>query len=117
MDRIEQESSEDSAERRRAPRRKVLRCVQIVTLDKRSTIDCTLRSISSSGALISAHSARDIPESFYLRAPGQTSYVLCQVVRRTLTNIAIIFEAESKQLSDSLQLPAELIPPSPSRAA
>jgi hypothetical protein len=117
MDRIEQESSEGNAERRRAPRRKVLRSVQIVTLDKRSTIDCILLSISSSGALINAHSARDIPESFYLRAPGQSSYVLCRVVRRTLTNIAMIFEAESKQLSESLQLPADLTPPSPSHAA
>jgi hypothetical protein len=117
MDRIEQESTEDSAERRRAPRRRVLRRVQIVTLDKRSTLDCTLRSISSSGALISTHSARDIPDSFYLRAPGQSSYVLCQVVRRTLTHIAITFAVESTQLCDSLQLPADLTPPSPSPAA
>jgi hypothetical protein len=116
MDRIEQESSEDSAERRRAPRRRVLRRVQIVTLDKRSTIDCTVKNLSSCGALISAQLGRDIPDKFYLRSPGQLRFVLCQVVRRNLTSVAVIFEEHSDKLADCLGIPADLIPPSPSRA-
>jgi hypothetical protein len=42
MDKAGQESFEDHTERRRTPRRKVLKGVQIVALDKRSAIDCEL---------------------------------------------------------------------------
>jgi hypothetical protein len=117
MDKAGQESFEDHTERRRTPRRKVLKGVQIVALDKRSAIDSTVKNLSSIGALISAQSGRDVPDRFYLRAPGQLGFVLCQVVRRNLTSVAVIFQADSDVMADCLRISAALMPPSPSRAA
>jgi hypothetical protein len=93
MDEAGQGNGDGSIERRRAPRRKVLKRAQIVTLDKMSTIDCIVRNVSSTGARIAAPSLRDIPDRFYLRTPGQ-HLVPCRVVRKDLTSVVIIFEAD-----------------------
>ena len=64
MDEARQASGGGDMERRRASRRKVLRAAQIVTLNKMSTIDCTVRNLSAIGALITAPSLQDIPDRF-----------------------------------------------------
>jgi hypothetical protein len=94
MDEARQPSGSGDMERRRAARRKVLRAAQIVTLDKMSTFDCTVKNLSAIGALITAPSLQDIPDRFYLRAPGQMRLVPCRLVRKSLTSVVIIFEAE-----------------------
>ena len=90
-------------ESRRKPRRRVLKYVQVLSLDKKATsvIDCTLRNISRSGAQLFGPEASvsRIPSQFYLVAPGQLRMIHCKVVWKTYDAVGISF------LSDPGQLP------------
>lgn len=88
----------DPPEARRAPRRRVLKGVQIVSLNKMSTFDCTLRNLSRTGALVVVPSATGIPQEFYLLAPGQSRLTHCQVVWRTANRLGIKFLSEADHL-------------------
>lgn len=87
-------------DRRRAPRRRVLKSAQIVSLDKMSTIDCAIKSVSRTGALLSAPPMSKIPNRFYLRVPGHLKLIPCQLVRNRLTGIAVDFQADPGPLFD-----------------
>jgi ParB family transcriptional regulator, chromosome partitioning protein len=93
-------------ERRRAPRRRMLKQVEILSLDKKSSsaIDCTLRNISSSGAQLTgaAPSISRIPGQFYLVAPGQLRMIRCKVVWKTYDAVGICFLSDPGQLTSEL---------------
>ena len=90
-------------ESRRKPRRRVLKHVQVLSLDRKATsvIDCTLRNISRSGAQLFGPEASvsRIPSQFYLVAPGQLRMIHCKIVWKTCDAVGISF------LSDPGQLP------------
>jgi hypothetical protein len=88
----------NESERRRAPRRRMLKQVQILSLDKKSTsaIDCTLRSISRTGAMLSGvrTSLGRIPSPFYLVVPGQLRMIRCKVIWHSYDEIGVKFLSE-----------------------
>lgn len=100
MDNVRPDTLGDDKERRRAARRRVLKSAQIVSPDKMSTIDCAVKSVSRTGALLSAPPMSEIPNRFYLRVPGQLKLIPCQLVRNRLTGIAVAFEADPGPLFD-----------------
>ncbi len=51
-------------DRRGAPRRRVLKFVQIVMPDKQSVLDCGLKSLSPTGALITGQFMADVPDRY-----------------------------------------------------
>jgi hypothetical protein len=57
-------------ERRQSPRRRTLKGAQIVFNDRRSVIECTVRDMSSHGALLAVPSLLGIPNEFELRLDG-----------------------------------------------
>jgi hypothetical protein len=89
---------EIDSERRRAPRRRMLKQVQILSLDKKSTsaIDCTLRNISRTGAMLSGvrTSLGRIPSPFYLVVPGQLRMIRCKVIWHSYDEIGVKFLSE-----------------------
>jgi hypothetical protein len=89
---------ENDSERRRATRRRMLKQVQILSLDKRSTsaIDCTLRNISRTGAMLSGVGASlgRIPSPFYLVVPGQLRMIRCKVIWHSYDEIGVKFLSE-----------------------
>jgi hypothetical protein len=90
-------------ESRRKPRRRVLKHVQVLSLDRKATsaIDCTLRNISRSGAQLfgSEASISRIPSQFYLVAPGQLRMIHCRVVWKTFDAVGIAFLTDPGPLS------------------
>jgi len=90
-------------ESRRRPRRRVLKHVQVLSLDRKATsaIDCTLRNISRSGAQLfgPATSVSRIPSQFYLVAPGQLRMILCRVVWKSDDSVGIDFLSDPGHLS------------------
>jgi hypothetical protein len=78
-------------EKRRTERRRVLKGGLIVFNNLRSTVNCTLRNISDTGALLRVESDLGIPETFELRYEGRT--LACRVTRRTSKEIAVAFVA------------------------
>ena len=90
-------------ERRRQRRRRMLKHVQVLSLDKKaaSAIDLTLRNASSSGARLfgPAESLRRIPDEFYLVAPGQLRMIRCEVVWRADDAVGVSFLSDPGTLA------------------
>jgi hypothetical protein len=56
------------------------------------TIECTLQDISQSGAKLSAHDLRAIPDTFVLMpSPGAGVRRNCKVVRRAMGEVGVQF--------------------------
>jgi hypothetical protein len=100
---LEHSKSEITNERRRAARRRMLKHVQVLSLDKKaaSTVDCTLRNVSSGGARLSR--PRDgldrIPNPFYLVVPGHLRMICCKVVWKDQGSVGIGFLSDPGHMS------------------
>jgi hypothetical protein len=64
-------SEQLTQERRRAPRKRVLKGARIVFNNHRSTIDCLVRSLSKHGAVLGLPSRAGIPREFELLLDGE----------------------------------------------
>jgi hypothetical protein len=90
-------------ERRRQRRQRMLKHVQVLSLDKKaaSAIDLTLRNASSSGAQLfgPAESLGRVPDEFYLVAPGQLRMIRCEVVWRADGAVGVSFLSDPGTLA------------------
>ena len=77
-------------EQRVSQRRTTLKGGRIVFNAGRSTIDCTVRNLSSRGAKLQVNSVVGIPETFDLVLEG-ASRQACRVKWRTLKEIGVEF--------------------------
>src|ERR1700730_8982142 len=77
------------AEKRTSERRRALRAGKIVWNKGGSVIDCTVRNISKTGALIGVLSAIMVPEEFELRWDGNVQR--CMVIWRKPDCIGVKF--------------------------
>ena len=74
-------------------RRKTLKGARIVFNAGRSTINATVRNVSSRGAKLQVTSVVGIPDTFDLLIDGNGSQP-CRVVWRTLKELGVEFRAE-----------------------
>jgi hypothetical protein len=79
-----------SSERRLFPRKRALRGGRMVFNNASSTINCTLRNISDSGARLDVASVLGVPPVFDLKLEGQPSRS-CEVVWRSSEAVGIAF--------------------------
>lgn len=77
-------------ETRRAPRYRVAKTAIIRT--EKDAIDCTIRDLSTAGAVVQVESQIGIPENFLLSVPDDELHLHCQVVWRTQFRIGIAFD-------------------------
>ena len=78
-------------ERRKHPRRKLRRAVQVLTvIEARPPLDCMLIDISQSGARLDVPSAAELPSEFLL-VLSEDVQRWCRVVRRTERDIGVKF--------------------------
>ena len=78
-------------EKRKTPRREIVRTVQAVTLnDSRPPVACTLLDISQSGARLSADDQGTLPNEFLLVIRDDLKK-MCRVMRRSKTEIGVRF--------------------------
>jgi hypothetical protein len=80
-----------SSDKRRVARRRILKSGRIVFNRGRSTIDCTVRNISSRGARLEVASVVGIPDAFFLAMPDAGTQA-CRVVWRRLKELGVAFE-------------------------
>jgi len=76
-------------ERRGAPRHRVLKTGKIVLADGTSVIDCTVRNLSETGALISVENAVVMPEEFTMQVDGNPRR--CIVMWRRFDRLGVKF--------------------------
>jgi hypothetical protein len=81
------------SENRRVPRQRVLKGGRIVFNNGRSTIDCTVRNLSSGGAKLSVASVFGVPQTFYLVVGTENSRA-CQVVWHGTNELGVEFISE-----------------------
>lgn len=81
----------DTSESRTAHRQRTLKGARIVFNGGRSTIDCTVRNLSPSGAKLDVASVVGIPNSFDLSFDGQLR--ACRVIWRSLKQLGVEFRA------------------------
>jgi diguanylate cyclase (GGDEF)-like protein len=75
----------------RAPRRRVLKAGRIIFNDRKSVMDCTVRSFSSEGAGIDILNTRGIPDRFQLSIRSDGFESACRVVSQTDRHIEVEF--------------------------
>jgi hypothetical protein len=83
-------------EQRRAARNRVLKSGRLVFNDKRSTVDCTVRNQSASGALLLVASPLGLPDEVELHIPRDGFSRLCRIIRREADRIAVEFIGEAR---------------------
>ncbi len=72
-------------------RRRVLKAGSIVFNDRRSTMDCTVRSLGSDGASLSVSSSTGIPAEFVLLIKGEGFETKCRMVANDRQNLEVAF--------------------------
>jgi hypothetical protein len=89
---------DDAGERRAGRRRRMLKHVQVLSLDRRATsaVDLTLRNTSTFGAQLfgPAESLARIPDEFLLVAPGQLRMIRCRIVWRGEAMVGVSFRSD-----------------------
>jgi hypothetical protein len=85
--------AEPLTEQRGAQRRTTLKGAHIAFNAGRSTIDCTVRNLSSKGAKLQVASVVGVPDTFDLMLQGHARQP-CRVVWRTLKELGVEFRAE-----------------------
>lgn len=77
-------------DRRRAPRRRMLKAAKIYLLDSTAVFDCTVRDISVSGARLTLGHFQPLPRRFCLDI-GDIGAFYCEVVRANGRDYGIRF--------------------------
>lgn len=77
-------------DRRIAPRKRVLKSASIILSDRAPKLDCTVKNISDSGALLQVSTTLGIPASFDIVIDGVRHH--CHSIWRTDTRIGVAFE-------------------------
>jgi hypothetical protein len=77
-------------DKRKAPRRRVLKAGYIKLTEKRQTLSCIVRNLSSTGACLELESTTlGIPKHFVLTFDG--SQHSCQIIWRTEAKMGVVF--------------------------
>ena len=79
--------TQPTPDNRKAPRNRFLKTATIVFNRRQSVITCTLRSLSSTGALLELPSIVGTPSNFEVYVEG--SYHSARVVWRSKTNLGV----------------------------
>jgi diguanylate cyclase (GGDEF)-like protein len=73
------------------PRQRVLKAGAIMFNDRRSSVDCTIKSLGTASAGISVSDATDVPAEFLLAIEGDGFEARCEVVASDRQHLEVIF--------------------------
>ncbi|MBP1860972.1 sensor domain-containing diguanylate cyclase [Rhizobium herbae] len=79
------------AEHTMGSRRRVLKAGSILFNDRRSTIDCTVKSLGIDSAGLSVSSSAGIPPEFVLSIKGEGFETNCQIIAQDRQNLEVVF--------------------------
>lgn len=84
---------EPTAETGLSPRRRVLKAGQVVFNERRSSVDCTIRSLGEDGAGIDVANSAILPETFTLLIRSDGYETRCKVISRDERHVEVTFVA------------------------
>jgi len=87
----EKEVPKDSGpgERRSAPRRRTLKGALVVFDHHQRALDCLVRNLSDSGAILTLDSTRDVPDRFEILLPHDHLMAEARAVWRTYKEVGV----------------------------
>ena len=86
-------------EHRGSPRRRVLKSGKVIFNHNASVVDCTIRNLSSVGALLLVPSTLGIPAHVELLIDGDTERVACDVAWRHAQQLGVRFAPRVPRLA------------------
>ena len=86
--------SNDCSERRHVLRRRVLKSGVIAFNNRHSTLPCTIKDISETGARLIVNGSINAPDTFELIVELDGLEAQCRVVRRTANEVRVNFVGE-----------------------
>jgi hypothetical protein len=100
--------SDQNAERRRSPRRKVLKNGRIIPDNGQTPVDCTVLDVSQMGARLRVNPSSRVPRRFTLMLSDFTKHS-CDIVRQDGATIAVCF-VEAVEALDSAMMAGAAVP-------
>lgn len=91
--------SDTHDEKRRGPRRRVLKGAIVAYNDRRSTISCSVRDISDTGARLRVDGSMHAPDTFLLIIELDGIEADCEVVWRKSPDLAVAFVSPPRKVS------------------
>jgi hypothetical protein len=91
--------SDAAEEKRRGPRRRVLKGAIVAYNDRRSTMPCSVRDISDAGARLRMDCSMTPPDTFLLIIELDGIEVDCEVVWRKPPDLAVAFVSALRKVS------------------
>src|SRR4026208_2335112 len=88
--------TETQGNKRRTPRRRVLKAGIIAFNDRHSTLPCTVRDLSDTGARLRLTGSVNAPDTFELIIELDGLEAPCKVVRRNGNDIAVRFLSQPR---------------------
>lgn len=86
-----------ASEKRRAPRRRVLKAAVIAYADRHCTMPCAVRDISASGARLRVDNPLQVPDTFELLIELDGLEADCEVVTRKSSEVGVRFLGPPRQ--------------------
>lgn len=90
-----------SDEKRVAPRKRVLKAGTIVFNNRSSTLSCTVRDLSDTGARLRVQKGHAVPSRFELRIEVDGFEVPCTVAWKKGEDVGVVFDAPPTKLAPS----------------
>jgi hypothetical protein len=88
----------DQKDNRRASRRRILKGAIIAYNDRRSTLQCSVRDISETGARLRVDGSINAPDTFVLIIELDGTEADCQVVWRKPPDLAVVFVSPPRKV-------------------
>ena len=103
----------DGSERRVAPRSRIFKRAQILTNNRFSTVDCIVRNISATGALLTIDPAVPLPKEFEVRIGEDASIRPAKLVYRREMFAGIHFLDVAPNAEDEVRVAPALVAVTP----
>src|SRR5882757_1288789 len=91
------------SEQKPMPRGRTFLAGKVISNYGQSTIDCTIRRISDTGAVIEVESMLGVPEHFHLLIPGEGDPQPCKRAWQSEKQIGLVFETAEAAHADLAQ--------------
>ena len=78
-------------DKRIAPRQRVIKVAKLISLDRTTVVDCTIRNISKTGAQIMVENQATVPKEFFFYQPKENTMCQAKVMWRREKSVGIHF--------------------------
>jgi hypothetical protein len=83
-----------NSDKRIAPRQRVIKSAKIISLDRTTVADCTIRNISNTGAQLVVENQAVVPKDFFFLQPKENTMCQAKVMWRREKLVGVHFTSD-----------------------